>query len=46
MKVLLINAPHAIPKMYGLKKPISNLVYKQLGIGYIVAGLEAKDHRV
>jgi len=47
MKVVLINAPHAIPKMYGLKKkPISTLVYKQLGIGYIAAGLELRGHDV
>lgn len=46
MKVLLINAPHAIQNMYGLKKHIPNLVYKQLGISYIAAGLEKKNHTV
>ncbi len=46
MKVLLINAPHAISNMYGVKRNINTLVYKQLGSGYIAAVLEKQGHDV
>ena len=46
MKVLLLNAPYPIPKMYGIKRSIPILMYKQLGIGYITAGLEKQGHEV
>ena len=46
MKVLLINAPFDIPKMFGFKSRTKRLVYQQLGIGYIAAGLEKAGHTV
>lgn len=46
MKVVLINAPFDIPKMFGFKRRTKRLVYQQLGIGYIAAGLEKEGHQV
>ena len=46
MKVLLINAPYPISKMFGTKRPVPFLVNKNLGIGYIAAGLEMQGHSV
>ena len=46
MKVVLINAPYDIPKMFGFKQRNKRLVYQQLGIGYIAAGLEQSGHQV
>ncbi|MCK5861628.1 MAG: radical SAM protein [Candidatus Hydrogenedentes bacterium] len=46
MKVLLINAPFDIPKMFGFKSRTKRLVYQQLGIGYIATGLEKAGHTV
>lgn len=46
MKVVLINAPFDIPKMFGFKRSTKRLVYQQLGVGYVAAGLENADHEV
>ena len=46
MKVVLINVPHLVSQIFGIKGRMPQLVQKHLGIGYIAAGLETKGHEV
>ena len=46
MKVVLVDAPFDIPKIFGFKRPTKRLVYQPLGIGYLAAGLEQAGHQV
>lgn len=46
MKVVLINAPFDIPKMFGFRFKTKRMIHQPLGIGYLAAGLETKGHEV